>query len=280
MQYANRPCNLPKTFFIYLSDFPKIQAKPFWLDCCFCKSVANMEGKIFQKRSLIFKTGVILIAFWSIFIGFFNIAVLYWFGIPILGLFLGIVLVWVAKVNVKSKFFLTIIPIPIILTAFFIFYLLLPRAEPETFLIPQNFRGQFEIIFNEPCGQTIPYEKGRRIYQFPDNGILITNAKQTFGVIDRKFYLINEKVNQTQLSEFHRTNFEKEQNDWHWTFSRTKLSKNLVGVINHPSNINYLIFTVSDYESLETESKEIRDEKQKSFQNMVNALLKECGKTR
>lgn len=238
-----------------------------------------MAEKIFQSQNRIFKTGVVLIIFWSAFIGFFNIAVLYWFGIPILGLLLGIFLVWVAKETVKTKLLLTIIPPPIILAAFFIFYLFLPRAEPETFLIPQNFRGQFAIIFNEACGQTISYEKGRRIYQIPDNGILMTNANRTFGVIDHKFYLIDENGNQIQLPEFHWSKFEEEQNDWHWTFSKTKLSKNLFGVINHPSNINYLIFTVSDYQSLENESEEIKDEKRKEFQSIVDNLLKECRKT-
>lgn len=238
-----------------------------------------MAEKIFQKRSRIFKTGVVLIVFWSAFIGFFNIAVLYWLGVPILGLLLGIVLVWISKENIKTKLLLTIAPISIILAAFFIFYLLLPRAEPETFLIPQNFRGQFEIIFNESCGQTISYARGRRIYQIPHNGILVTNAKETFGVVDRKFYLIDDNGNEIQLPEFHWSKFEEEQNDWHWTFSRTKLSKNLVGVISNPSNINYLSFTISDYQSLENESKEIKDEKQKSFQSMIEVLLRECRKT-
>jgi hypothetical protein len=232
--------------------------------------------KSFQKRSRIFKLGTAFIIFWSAIVGFFNIAVFYWFGIPIIGLLSGIVLVWIAKESVKTKLLLTIIPIPIIMASFCLFYLLLPRAEPETFLIPQNFRGQFEVIFNEPCGQTILYENDRRIYKIPENGVLITDAKPTFGVINRKFYLVDENNNQTRLLEFHWHKFTEEKGDWHWTFSSPKLSKTLVGFIKEPANLNHLIFTVSDYESLEKESQETREERQKSFQNRIGFLLKEC----
>jgi hypothetical protein len=235
-----------------------------------------MVGKIFQSRSWIFKIAVILIVFWSAFIGFFNIAVFYWFGIPILGLLLGIILVWFSKTRIREKLFLTFIPIPVILIAFFIFYLLLPKAEPETFLIPHNFRGYIVVVFNENCGRTVPYENGRRIYDFSKNNIVITMSKATLGVIDREFYLIDESGNRTQLPEFHWSKFEDEQKDWHWTFSKMKLSKDLVGVDTQSGNINYLIFTVNDYQSLEKESKEIKEEKQKSFRNKLESSLKKC----
>lgn len=236
--------------------------------------------KTLQKRSDVFIIGAILVIFWSAVIGFFNVAVLFWFGIPFLGLLVGIVLVWVSKENVKTKLLLTFVPIPIILAAFYVFYLVSPKAEPETFLIPRNFRGQCEIIFNEPCGQSTPYENGRRIYRIPDNGVLITNANQTFGFIDRKFYLLDENGNKTELPEFNRSKFEEEEGRWYWTISKTKLSKNTVGIMWHPSPANYEIFAVSDYQSLENDSDEIKEEKRKSFQNMSDSLLKECRKTR
>ncbi len=183
-------------------------------------------------------------------------------------------MVWVAEETVKMKLLSTFVSVPIILTAFFLFYLLLPKAEPETILIPQNFRGQFEIVFNEPCGQSLIYEKGRRIYHIPENGILITSGKRTMGVIDRKFYLVDESGNQAELPEFHWSKFEEEQNDWHWTFSEIKLSKDLVGVFW--AYRNGFSFIVSDYLSLEKEDKKMKEEKQKMFQNAADLQLKEC----
>ena len=238
-----------------------------------------MNEKLFQKQSRIFKAGVIIIFFCSAVIGFFNIAIFFWFGIPILGLLLGLIFVWLSKEKIKTKILFTLAPIPIILAAFYLFYLLLPKAEPEIFLIPQNFRGRFEIIFNQPCGETIPYENGGRIYKIPDNGVIITSAGQTFGVIDRKFYLIDENENRSELPEFHWSKFEQERNDWHWTFSGIEINKQTVGVDNHPGIVNYLIFTVSDYASLEKETEETKKEKQKSFQDKIKVLLGECRKT-
>jgi hypothetical protein len=233
-----------------------------------------MTEKIFQKRSWVFKTGVGFVIFWSFIIGFFNIGVLYLFGVPLLGLLMGVILVWISKETLKTKLLLTFIPIPITLLSFFLFYLLLPKAEPETFLIPQNFRGQFVIIFDEPCGQSVNYENGKRIYQIPNDGILITKSKQTMGVIDRKFYLIDENGNQTQMPEFHWNKFEEEQKDWHWTFSRIRLSKTLVGVFwAYRSDFSFII---SDYDSQEGQDKKTKEEKQKLFRNTLDLQLKNC----
>lgn len=234
--------------------------------------------KTFQKRSALFKIGVGFIVFWSAVIGFFNVAVFYWFGIPILGLLLGIIFVWFSKENIKAKLLSTLISFPVILAAFGLFFLILPKAEPETFFIPQNFRGQFEVIFDEPCGQSLNYENGRRIYRIPDGGVLITNAKQTMGVIDRKFYLKDDAGGETELPEFHWSKFEREKDDWHWSFSKTNLSKDLVGIFwAYQNNFSFI---VSDYEALEQENKSTKAEKQKLFQNTADSLLKECRKNK
>lgn len=237
-----------------------------------------MTGKIFQKRSGIFKVGVTLIIFFSAVIGFFNIAVLYWFGIPILGLLAGLVLVWFANENIKIKVLSTLIPIPIILVFCFLFYLLLPKAEPETILLPRNFRGQLEIVFDEPCGQSIVYEKGRRIYHIPDNGVLIINSKQMMGVIDRKFYLTDESGNIAELPEFHWSKFEEEKHDWHWTFSNTKLSKDLVGVFW--ACTNRFSFIISNYLSLKEQNRETIEKSRKAFGENVETALKQCRQAR
>jgi hypothetical protein len=237
-----------------------------------------MTEKIFQKRSRIFKVGIILIIFFSAVIGFFNIAVLYWFGLPILGLLAGTIAVWFSKESIKTKILSSILPLPIILFSFFLFYLLLPKAEPETILLPQNFRGHLVVVFDEPCGQSLAYEKGRRIYRIPNNGILIINAKQTFGVIDRKFYLVDENGNKVEMPEFHWSKFEQEQNDWHWTFSSTKLSKNLIGVFW--AYTNRFSFIVSDYLSLEEQNVETLEKRQKAFSENIETILKQCRQTR
>lgn len=236
-----------------------------------------MTEKIFQKRNGIFKVRITLAIFFSAIIGFFNFAVLYWFGIPILGLLIGLTLVLLSKVNIKTKFILTIIPIPIILSFFFLFFLFLPKAEPENFIIPQNFKGEFQIIFKEPCGQPLIYEEDQRVYRIPSNGILITNAKETLGVIDRKFYLIDENEKLILVPKYYWSNFEREKDDWHWLFSSSQLSYDSVGIFwAYHNSFN---FFVSSYRYIEEETKEKRAEREKQFHSKSEVLLKECRKT-
>ena len=83
------------------------------------------------------------------------------------------------------------------------------RAEPETYLIPSEFKGKVQIIFNQNAipvkykneygrdtiytpqlGNPIKYESGRRVYEIPSNGILLTQFKNNDGFIDRKYFLI------------------------------------------------------------------------------------------
>lgn len=233
-----------------------------------------MTEKIFQKRNRLFKVGVIFITFWSLVIGFLNIGVLYLLGIPIIGLLLGIVFVWFSKETIKDKMISTFIPIPLILASFYLFYLLLPKAEPETFLIPRNFRGYIVVVFNENCGQSLVYESGRRIYDFSKNNIVITSANETLGVIDRKFYLVDENGNRTNIPEFHWRSYEEEQKDWHWSSSQIELSKYSVGVFWAYRNDRS--FIISDYHSLERQDKETKEETEKIFQNELESALKEC----
>lgn len=237
-----------------------------------------MTKKTFRERSVLFKVGLILIIICSAITGFFNIAVLYWFGIPLFGLLTGLIFIWLANENVKTKILSTLLPLPIICFSFFLFYLLLPKAESESFLIAQNFRGQLEIVFGEPCGQSINYEKGRRIYHIPDSGILIINAKQMMGAIDRKFHLVDENGNKTKLPEFHWSEFEKEKNDLHWMFSNTKLSKDLVGVFW--AYTNRFSFVISNYSSIEEQNRETIEKSRKTFGENVETALKKCRRTR
>lgn len=235
-----------------------------------------MAEKIFQKHDWKFKIGVILIIFWSIVIGIFNIGVLYLFGIPILGLLIGIIFIWLAKENPKTKFLLSLLPILIIISTFFVMYQL-QKAEPEIFLIPQNYRGEFQIQFNEPCGESITYEKSRRIYRIPENGVLILKGSQTLGFIDRKFYLIDEEENLTKLPEFHWSNFVKEKEDWHWLFSSSEISPKSTGIFW--AYHNSFSFIVSNYAFIESETKEMREEREKQFHKSADSKLKECKNT-
>ncbi len=113
-----------------------------------------MTEKIFQKRNWIFITGAILVVFFSAVTGFTHVGVLYLFGIPIVGLLIGIILVWVGKANLYTKIIASLVPIPLIIAMFFLsFYL--NKADAETFLIPYKYRGQIVVYTTRFAGRSL-----------------------------------------------------------------------------------------------------------------------------
>lgn len=241
-----------------------------------------MTEKIFRKRKWIFVTGAILVVFFSAVIGFIHIGVLYLFGIPILGLLVGILLIWTGKANVKTKILASVVPIPLIIAMFFLsFYL--NKAEAETFLIPGRYRGEIVVFYDETCGQDTLIEKGRRIYQLSKDGVLITKFKKNRGYLDQKFYLVDENENRTEIPNFLRQTFETEKKEWADFHSTPveEFTKETVGAFHSYGAETYLFspksfgFIISDYRYFDMDSKDISLER-KQFTETAVKLLKEC----
>jgi energy-coupling factor transporter transmembrane protein EcfT len=240
-----------------------------------------MTEKIFQRPSWKLKSGIILVTLFSIITGLLNVGVLYLFGLPLFGILLGIIFIWIAKTELKTKFVWTILPLPLILSTFFFAYQL-NKAEPETFLIPQNFRGKIVIFYEEKCGQEPVYEQGRRIYKFPDNGILITNFKKTRGILDQEFYFVDETGNRTPIPKRDVRDF-----NFNGRLSKTdnEPSKDEIAVFYSwailPTVLSskYQTFVISSYRFFEKDEKESWNEI-KNFSEKSKNSLKECRRTK
>jgi hypothetical protein len=95
------------------------------------------------------------------------------------------------------------------------------KAEPETYLIPSAFKGKVNIIFNQngipvkyknesesdivytpQMGIPVKYENGRRIYEIPSDGLLLTQFKDNYGVIDRQYYSVDSEGKRIPLEIF------------------------------------------------------------------------------
>ena len=236
-----------------------------------------MTDKIFKKHDWKYKVGLTLTIFSSIIIGIFNIGVLYLFGIPLLLLLAGIFLIALAEEEVKTKVFLILLPIPIIISIFSSMYWL-NKAEPETFLIPQDFRGKITIFYEEPCGEKPIYESGRRIYKFPENGILITNFKRTKGFLDQEFYFVDENGNRNKIPK-------KDVRDFNFngrlSKTETKPSRYEIGAFFSWGDAppifigKYNSFIISSYRYFEKSEKESW-QIMKDFSEKRKSLLGEC----
>jgi hypothetical protein len=75
----------------------------------------------------------------------------------------------------------------------------LRRPEKETFLIPEGYKGNVVVIFNQPDGEKPEYENGRRIYRIPHSGILFTQLKDEEGMIDQQYYYVSPNGERRKL---------------------------------------------------------------------------------
>ncbi len=77
------------------------------------------------------------------------------------------------------------------------------NPQPETYLIPYGFKGRVNIIFNQPTGKPPIYENGRRVYAIPNNGILLTQFRDEYGIIDHQYFYVNQDGSKNPLKIFH-----------------------------------------------------------------------------
>lgn len=221
-----------------------------------------------------FTVGRIIIVVFSIMIGLLHVGILYMFGLPLLGLLAGIVLVWLARTSIKLKILWTLAPLPIAISLFLAF-LYMNRTDPEVFLIPSNFRGQFVVFFNEPCGVTPASEGNKRIYNIPENGILITNSNRLVGVLNRRFYFVDKLGNRIEIPEFDSSDFEEESSYWRWHLSSQRPTRDTIGVFWAYSK--EVSFIVSTFQSPEID-KSSWSANRKVFGDRANAELDRCRK--
>ena len=95
------------------------------------------------------------------------------------------------------------------------------RTEPETYLIPKDFIGKVRIIFNQngstykykdwnkkdtfytsKVGASKSYENGRRIYEIPSDGILLTQFSENEGFYNRQYYSVDCDGKRSALKVF------------------------------------------------------------------------------
>jgi len=65
------------------------------------------------------------------------------------------------------------------------------KSEPEDYLIPYGYKGRVNIVFNQKGGVPLKYENGRRVYKIPSDGILFTQFKDEYGLIDHHYFYLD-----------------------------------------------------------------------------------------
>lgn len=146
------------------------------------------------------------------------------------------------------------------------------KAEPETYLIPSDYVGRVQIIFNQDGkpikykneygrdsvyvpqnGVPAKYENGRRIYQIPSAGILVTQFKENNGFIDRKYFTVSNNGERIPLQVFHLEHPKKDSTSWN---IKDNALKGIFGdgVSGSYGNMHIFFqdFIVSDFKTLDS----------------------------
>jgi hypothetical protein len=50
------------------------------------------------------------------------------------------------------------------------------RGEDEIYLLPNQFKGTVFVFFNQPTGKPVKHENGKRVYEIPEGGVLVTQS--------------------------------------------------------------------------------------------------------
>ena len=85
------------------------------------------------------------------------------------------------------------------------------QPEPETYLIPSGFTGKVNIIFNQEKGMAPKYENGRRLYEIPPSGILLTQFKDEYGLVSHQYFYVDSIGKRTTLPILNDTAFADNQ---------------------------------------------------------------------
>lgn len=154
----------------------------------------------------------------------------------------------------------------------------LNRPGKELYLIPNDFEGRFRVVYGEECGIEPITENGRRIFEIPDNGILIVKPKFKSGTIDHEYYLVDKNGKRQKMNML-----------WNYKQRTTKSPGVLLessGVMNgempdggfsteSPFAIQYTDFTVlnKDTASLDNWQKTLR---KRRLDSLTTAIVNEC----
>jgi hypothetical protein len=126
-------------------------------------------------------------------------------------------------------------------------------TEPELFLIPKGYSGRIDIIYNQTNGQQRQYENKRRVYNIPNNGILLTQFNDNYGSIDQEYYYVDSLGNRQPLKIFTNSvgkNSERKSNDKDSMFAGI-FNQGTMGVYGN-MKFAYQEFIVSSYEKIDS----------------------------
>lgn len=105
---------------------------------------------------------------------------------------------------------LGLISVLIILFTFSFIGLYVTKPDKELFLIPDGYRGNVIVIYNQKDGIKEEYEGGRRVYRIPKTGVLFSQFKDEEGIINQEYYYVSVDGKRRKLGVLDSRDFNEE----------------------------------------------------------------------
>ena len=252
---------------------------------------------VLLKLFLIILTAVFISFGWVCFIYLILGGMIYTFSIPIFYLWIGACIIQLIFLDTflpnpveKPKVFklvlrILLFPVTLLVVVVTMFLLsslgsYLTKPEKVTFLIPNDFEGEFIVIYGEKCGINPTFEEGRRLLKVPDNGVLIIQPAFKAGTIDNEYYLVDRDGNRKRMNEL-----------WNYKLRKTQApgvlmgsSGSMLGAMpdgsassESPSAIHFTTFMVFNKDTTTRNDKEAF-KYQQHFDSLIHVLVDDCRK--
>ena len=151
----------------------------------------------------------------------------------------------------------------------------------ETVLIPDNFEGEFRIVYGEKCGLNPKMERGRRVLEIPQNGLLIIQQEFEAGIIDRQYYIFDSDFNRAKINQL--GDYEERKTRRPGVLMRGPGS--IEGAMpdgglstESPLAIHFTDFTIFNQDTTTITERE-RDKLHQRFDSVTTELVMKCRKT-
>jgi len=159
-------------------------------------------------------------------IGLTFMAFFMFIGLPIF--IIGLILLLLSNKSLKEK----LITIGTYAMCIFLFWFIWNRVStigPETFHIPNEYRGKVVIIFKPGCGEQLPKTKEGYQYEIPNDGILILDQELKTGFIDHSYKYIQSNGRTIEIPMMDVRDFNEE---WTLTKNPNEPSRDKLGVFH------------------------------------------------
>lgn len=78
------------------------------------------------------------------------------------------------------------------------------KREPETYFLPEDYVGAFYIVFNVADEEPVRRLDGARVYEIPENGVLLTQGNTNEGVVEGskiRFYRQSDNGEKVEIND-------------------------------------------------------------------------------